>query len=189
MKIKTTLLGVLGISTVLSIITLISSILLTSSIGSLQQTYENEVDILNLKSELIVVSDQLTANARAYVNTERDEFYTAYMKEVDETQTYNRVIGELEQLLPGNLITIIQSVQAESGKLAQQEMDAFVELEAGNKAEAMDLVYNEAYFAAKDKINGHLADFDAELSAWMDGEIAAVQKGGANKLICTAWLY
>lgn len=39
---------------------------------------ENEAEILNLKAELIVVSDQLTANARGYVNTEREEFYTNY---------------------------------------------------------------------------------------------------------------
>lgn len=68
---------------------------------------ENEAEILNLKAELIVVSDQLTANARGYVNTEREEFYTNYIKEVEETQTYNRVIGELEALLPANLIDII----------------------------------------------------------------------------------
>ncbi|MBS7345626.1 MAG: hypothetical protein KIG60_08300 [Caryophanon sp.] len=120
MKIKSTLMAVFVTSIALSVIVLIASIMLTSSMGNLQQTYIDESEILKLKADFIVVSDQLTMNARAYVNTENDVFYNAYMTEVNETQSYARILSEMESLLPANLLGLIQETQAESASLAQQ---------------------------------------------------------------------
>lgn len=182
MKIKSTLMAVFVTSIALSVIVLIASIMLTSSMGNLQQTYIDESEILKLKADFIVVSDQLTTNARAYVNTENDVFYNAYMTEVNETQSYARILSEMESLLPANLLRLIQETQAESASLAQQEIDAFEALEAGDKQRAIDLVYNESYFASKETINGLLNTFDDELDAWIAEEVATVESSNQVSL-------
>lgn len=182
MKIKTALFGVLIIASVLGIIAIVSSYMLTNNMEALQQTYENESETLKLKADLIVVSDQLTANARAYVNTQQQSFYDDYMTEVNETKSYARIIEQFESLLPQQLLTIIQQVQAESAKLAEQEMEAFDALQAGNEARAVDLVYNDAYMNSKATINGLLNTFDAELATWMNEQVTAAKQSGQLSL-------
>ncbi|MEE1132306.1 MAG: methyl-accepting chemotaxis protein [Caryophanon sp.] len=183
MKIKTALFSVLIIASVLGVIAFVGSYMLTNNMDTLQQTYEEELEILKLKADLIVVSDQLTANARAYVNTKQQSFYEDYMTEVNETQTYARIIEQFDSLLPQNILTVVQQIQAESAKLAQQEMDAFDELTAGNDAQAIDFMYNNAYIASKNTINGLLTTFDTELDVWMTEKVEAAKQSGQVSML------
>lgn len=183
MKIKTALFSVLIIASILGIIAFVSSYVLTNNMRTLQHTYEDESETLKLKADLIVVSDQLTTNARAYVNTQQQSFYDDYMTEVNDTKSYARIIEQFEDLLPEQLLTIIQQVQAESAKLAEQEMDAFDMLQAGNEAQAVNLLYNDAYIDSKAKINGLLETFDTELALWMDEQVSAAKQSGQVSLV------
>ena len=176
------LLGVLFTSIVLALIVGISSMMLTTNTKSLEQAYKDEATVLKLKADLIVVSDELTTNARAYVNTEDEAFYNAYMTEINDTKSYNRILEQMETILPSDLLALIQQTQQESATLAQQEMAAFEALQTGDKARAIDLVYNASYFEAKAVINGLLNTFDTALDTWIADEVAAVQAKGQTSL-------
>lgn len=176
MKIKTLLLTVMFASVVSIAINAFSLISLVKNVNEQADTFETQSTILQLKEELVTVSDFLTERARAYMSTEDERFYDEYMEEVNEKKTYVKTIAELEAILPANILEYVKQVQAESGRLAQIEMEAFDLTSNDDKPAAIQLMYSSDYFSGKDRINADLERFDVEMDQWIDNRAAVSAK-------------
>ncbi|MCT6925206.1 methyl-accepting chemotaxis protein [Metasolibacillus sp.] len=182
MKIKSMLMMVSAIAVILFVINSVSLGLLVMNTKQQVQAFQKENTVLQLKEQLVMVSDYLTTEARAYVSTGDKAFYEAYMREVNDTQTYAKVIAEFEKILPDDILTIVHNVQSESGQLAQIEAQGFQLMQQGNQQAAIDMMYDDNYFAGKNRINDYLQAFNDEVSTWVD-ELSTTAKNGVTMSI------
>ncbi|WPK12721.1 methyl-accepting chemotaxis protein [Lysinibacillus louembei] len=182
MKIKSMLMMVSAIAVILFVINGVSLGLLVMNTKQQVQAFQKENTVLQLKEQLVMVSDYLTTEARAYVSTGDKAFYEAYMREVNDTQTYAKVIAEFEKILPDDILTIVHNVQSESGQLAQIEAQGFQLMQQGNQQAAIDMMYDDNYFAGKNRINDYLQAFNDEVSTWVD-ELSTTAKNGVTMSI------
>lgn len=182
MKIKSMLMMVSAIAVILFVINGVSLGLLVMNTKQQVQAFQKENTVLQLKEQLVMVSDYLTTEARAYVSTGDKAFYEAYMREVNDTQTYAKVIAEFEKILPDDILTIVHNVQSESGQLAQIEAQGFQLMQQGNQQAAIDMMYDDNYFTGKNRINDYLQAFNDEVSTWVD-ELSTTAKNGVTMSI------
>lgn len=182
MKIKSMLMMVSAIAVILFVINGVSLGLLVMNTKQQVQAFQKENTVLQLKEQLVMVSDYLTTEARAYVSTGDKAFYEAYMREVNDTQTYAKVIVEFEKILPDDILTIVHNVQSESGQLAQIEAQGFQLMQQGNQQAAIDMMYDDNYFTGKNRINDYLQAFNDEVSTWVD-ELSTTAKNGVTMSI------
>lgn len=182
MKIKSMLMMVSAIAVILFVINGVSLGLLVMNTKQQVQAFQKENTVLQLKEQLVMVSDYLTTEARAYVSTGGKAFYEAYMREVNDTQTYAKVIAEFEKILPDDILTIVHNVQSESGQLAQIEAQGFQLMQQGNQQAAIDMMYDDNYFTGKNRINDYLQAFNDEVSTWVD-ELSTTAKNGVTMSI------
>ncbi len=168
MKIKSMLMMVSAIAVILFVVNAASLVFLVQSTKQQVQAFQTKSTVLQLKEELVVVSDNLTTDARAYVTTGDKIFYDAYMKEVNDTQTYAQIIAQFEEILPESLLAIVRNVQLESGNLAQIEQQGFQLMQQRNQQSAVEMMYDATYFEGKDRINGHLQQFHTDMTKWID---------------------
>lgn len=182
MKIKSMLMMVSAIAVILFVINSVSLGLLVMNTKQQVQAFQKENTVLQLKEQLVMVSDYLTTEARAYVSTGDKAFYEAYMREVNDTQTYAKVIAEFEKILPDDILTIVHNVQSESGQLAQIEAQGFQLMQQGNQQAAIDMMYDDNYFTGKNRINDYLQAFNDEVSTWVD-ELSTTAKNGVTMSI------
>ncbi|GLC89999.1 methyl-accepting chemotaxis protein [Lysinibacillus piscis] len=183
MKIKSLLVSVIIITIVLFLINIGSFFFLIQSNNQQVNAFQKESTILYLKEQLVRVSDDLTTLARAYASTGDKKFYDEYMKEVNETQTYQKVITQFEDVLPQNLLNIVQNVQAESAELAKTEEQGFQLIQTGDLQKAADLMYSNEYFSGKEQINNYLTQFNTEVEEWISEQTGAAHSRVTTSLI------
>lgn len=118
--------------------------------GSLEQ--QNE--ITQNTNQYRMASKGLTYNVQAYAVTGRQEYYDAYMKEVNEDQNREKAIAALEELgLTEEEWSMINQVADFSNGLVPMETEALEKGAAGDLETAQSMVFGKEYEEIIGKIN------------------------------------
>ena len=144
-----------------------------------KQTLKDETTIVNLKNELMDISNFLTTKIRFYALTGDSTYYNDYLKEVNELQSFNRISEELKTYgIPDNVYSIIEKTAQASKDLSVVEMQAAELLEKGQKEQALDLLFNQEYEEQRLAIKSYIDEFNAAVEVW----IADKASGASSKM-------
>ncbi|MFF5995629.1 methyl-accepting chemotaxis protein [Lysinibacillus sp. KU-BSD001] len=161
------------------------------SIYSLLKHLESETDALALDEEVTSLvnqlqssSDYITNEVRAYTQFGEKEHYDNYWKEVEETQTQERIFHNLQQLeVPTELLELIEFAYQNSSALVSLEEEAIQAVAEGDFEEARFLVFGPKYKINKGIIEQSLVEFNTKLASWTDAKVAKTKQNVHTGLI------
>ncbi|HCJ57389.1 MAG TPA: methyl-accepting chemotaxis protein [Clostridiaceae bacterium] len=142
-------------------------VLVGSNIYFFNKGFRNEREAVNRQTEIMKLSNELTKasdyriiEVRSYVQYGLEEHYDNYMREINETKTYERVLARLEELnLSEEPYRFIKSADAVSSGLEIVEDNAIEAYKKGDHEKARLLVYNSGYESNRKIVNDFLVQF------------------------------
>lgn len=132
---------------VILVLTLIVNYILT-------QNAHDMASIIQYTNEYRIASKGLTYNVQNYAVEGKQEFYDAYMKEVEVDKNRERALAELEKRdVSDQEWDYINTVKDLSNGLVPLETQAMEEVKNGNKESAEEYVFGQEYQDTVNKIN------------------------------------
>ncbi len=139
---------------IMVVILLISTALMFGQAVKVTDSLERERTYRQYANELIETTEYFTDRVYHYVATGDEKYYDDYFKELNEVQSRENAVNGLLQLgvtqEEQDLITKTFDI---SNQAAAMEIAAFELVKAGNKAEALNLIFSEEYENYKSQIH------------------------------------
>lgn len=170
----------------LSITSLINLTLLFYSIKERTKATNIQVESQDLAHSFMTTSDFLTNTIRNYVQSSDQQYYDSYMKEVNETQTRQKVLDQLQILdVSDELIIILTQATEESNKLAQLESKAIEAVQQKDIEKAKQIVFGNEYNSQKSTTTASIQQFAEQTKTWAQEQANATYNKMVNFLIST----
>ena len=158
---------------VIFVVLVVSVTLFYQGITKLVQTLKEQTSITELTNELEDISNFLTTQVRLYALTGNQQYYDAYLQEVNELQSFYRIQDELVAYnLPNNILDIIEKTAISSDELAILEIEAVELIENGQENVGLDLLFNTDYEEHYNLIESYIDEFEVAIDAWTADRIS-----------------
>lgn len=147
------------------------------SAGRERLAVDRQVEFRQLGQELAAASDYLTNEARMYAGTGDRRHFDNYWREVEETQTRDRVVERLHELgAPQAELDLIGQAQRNSDGLITTEDAAMKAVAAGDMDRARELMFGPEYDRQKSVIMGFVEEFQQTMNGRAAGEAAEARE-------------
>lgn len=161
-----------GSSLILAIILVFLSVQVIGSFDKMRVAEDRKSVFKQLGVDLANASDYLTNEVRAYVQFGDKNHYDNYWKEVNETNTRDQVVMQLQQLgAPQNELDLITEAKQKSDSLVVMEENAMKAVQAGKFEEARQLMFGEQYEQGKQEIKRLITSFQDTMNARAAAEL------------------
>ncbi|MFD1381180.1 hypothetical protein [Fodinicurvata halophila] len=158
------------------------------SVGRERAAVDRQIEFRQLGQDLAAASDYLTNQARLYAVTGNREHHENYWREVEETQTRDKVVERLRELnAPQAELELIQQAQESSNGLVETEDQAMAAVAEGDMDLARSLMFGENYDSQKARIMDYVAQFQQMMNERAAAE-AATARDQARLLLNTGQL-
>lgn len=158
---------------VIFIVLIVSVTLFYQGITQQVQALKEQTSITELTNELEDISNFLTTQVRLYALTGNQQYYDAYLEEVNELQSFYRIQDELAAYnLPNDILDIIEKTAISSDELAVLEIDAVELIKNGQENVGLDLLFNTDYEGHYNLIESYIDEFEVALDAWTTDRIS-----------------
>jgi methyl-accepting chemotaxis protein len=142
---------------------------------------EQRMELKQLGIDLANASNELTSEARMYVQSGERQHFNNYWNEVNSVKTRDRVIKRLQELhAPQAELDLIEKAKQTSDSLVKVEMAAFQAVDAHEMDKARQLMFDEKYNVAKKEIDSLLHQFESKMNERANQEFLAMEDRSHN---------
>lgn len=159
----TTILNI--VSVFLIALSILAFFLIVQAQRNVDKAYQDRYELMECAWQFVDASDFLTAEVRSYVVTGERVHYDNYWQEVEKDQNRDKAVKRMEEIgISGPEYAQVNEMFDLSNALIPLESQAFLQVDAGRRSDAINLVFGQKYNELALEISAKQIEFTESLS-------------------------